>query len=198
MDSVSVATAIEPPEEWAFHDDPHERLRRVFSNVADGLYRFILVRVGGHRATAEDLLAEACCVAVQNTNLPEGNAACEAWLFGVARNLVRKHWRRIKQRPGHVSIDDAAGSRQLVEAMESHTLPVDVLTQKESVTRMMAAITSLPATDQRLVFDYYFDGRAQDAIAKELGVTAKSIETKLYRIRGRLRAILRDPERNEQ
>jgi RNA polymerase sigma-70 factor (ECF subfamily) len=187
---------VEAAANRATDHEHRDRLRRVFDRAADGLFRFILVRVGGDRTAAEELLAESCCVAARSASLPEEDEACEAWWFGVARNLIRAHWRCAKRRPSHVSIESLAG-RELVEAMEREALPVDRLMRDETVACLLSAITALPSGDQRIVLAHYFEERSQADIAADLDVTVKSVETRLYRIRGRLRAILRNSERNE-
>ncbi len=101
----------------------------------------------------------------------------------------------MKRKRRHIRLEDAALAQQLVEGMESQPAPADVLMQEESARQMLLAVTSLPAPDQQLVFAFYFEGRSQADIAKELGLSAKSVETRLYRVRNRLRAILRNIER---
>ena len=91
-------------------------------------------------------------------------------------------------------LEDAVSARQLAEDLESRPLPQDVLIKDESLEQLLMAVTSLAAADQSLIFAYYFDGRSQAQLAGELGVTEKSIESRLYRARGRLRAALRSME----
>ena len=74
--------------------------------------------------------------------------------------------------------------------------PVDAVIHEESIAQLLLAVTGLPASEQELIFAYYFDERAQAAIARDLGVTEKSIESRLYRARGRLRSALRKTERS--
>ena len=118
-----------------------------------------------------------------------------AWLHGVARNVLRRHWRH-KGKLSEAALDHSDPSRKLVEAMETESMPVDELIRDETVALLSAAISSLPETDQQLIFDYYFDGRAQADIAGELGVPVKGVEAKLYRLRNQLRTVLRGQERN--
>lgn len=172
-------------------------IRHVFEVCSDALYRFILVRVGGSRDVADDLLQQTCFVAAGHRRIPQEDEACEAWMRGIARNLIKKHWRQLKRRNGQIGLSDAVLSAKLADAMESGPLPADQLVRDETVGQLLLAVTSLPAADQRLVFAYYFDGCSQAEIAESSGVTPKSIETQLYRIRGRLRAILRHEERTD-
>jgi RNA polymerase sigma factor (sigma-70 family) len=174
----------------------HDMLRRVFCRASDALYRYILVRVGGDRDAADDVLQQTCCEAVRHRRPPSTESECEAWLRGIARNLIRRHWRSAGREARKVRLEDAAAASRLAEDLESRPLPVNTLIQAETVRLLMLAITELPAADQDLVFAYYFHGRPQAAIAQDLGATEKSIESRLYRIRGRLRAALKDTKRS--
>jgi RNA polymerase sigma-70 factor (ECF subfamily) len=176
---------------------PRERLRRVFETTCEALYRFILVRVGGNRHAADDLLQQVCEAAAGKRGLPDESDACEAYLRGMARNLLRRYWRKARRSPVHVPIEDAAAARQLVEDMESRPLPPEALARKEIARHLMLAITSLSASEQQLVFSFYFEGCSHADIAAQGGVSVKSIETRLYRVRERLRRILRQIDEGE-
>lgn len=194
--SIAVAAGdIERVSVPEHSQDQREHLWRVFDAACDGLYRFILIRVGGNRDVADDVVQQTCYLAAKHRSPPTDDDGCEAWLRGIARNLVRNHWRRRKRNKGYLNIQDVEVSRQLAEDMETHPLPPDVVSREESRTQLMLAITELRATDQFLIFAFYFEARSQARIAKELQTTVKSIETRLYRARQRLRTALRDPER---
>jgi RNA polymerase sigma-70 factor (ECF subfamily) len=171
-------------------------LRQVFTRTGDCLYRYIYFRVGANRDAAEDLLQQTCCEAARHRRPPADQDECEAWLRGIARNLVRRHWRRVRRHDERVGVVDAAEAGRLADDLESRPLPVDALIREEAVAQLMLAVTSLSASDQGLVFAYYFEGQPQAAIARDLGVTEKSIESRLFRVRGRLRAALRKMERS--
>lgn len=169
-------------------------LRDAFSCCADALYRFILVRACGDRHTAEDLLQQTCLEAARTRKAPDDAAGCEAFLFGIARNLLRKHWRRMKRRGLLLPQSDAELGAGLTAMMEAGPLAPEVLAGRETRDQLLLAITALPAADQQLVFAFYFDGRSYLQIAQELGSSSKSIESRLYRLRTRLRAALRGKE----
>jgi RNA polymerase sigma-70 factor (ECF subfamily) len=172
-----------------------DQLRRVFEKTADGLYRFILFRVGGNRDWADDLLQQTCHEAAKSRKVPSDDAECEAWLRGVAKNLIRKHWRKMKRNRENCSLENAALSQQFIEDMESRPIPPDVLASAETNQQLMLAVTKLSGGDQGLVFAFYFQGRSHTEIAQASGTTTKSIEALLYRVRSRLRSMLHDIER---
>ena len=165
---------------------------RVFNGACDGLYRFILVRVGGDCSVADDLLQQMCCVAAGHRRPPSEPEACEAWLRGIARNLIRKHWRDARRHGRHLPIEDAAISSRLAEDLDERPLPSEVLARQELKEQLLLAVTALPSADQGLIFAFYFEGRSQAEIAAESSVSVKSVEARLYRARTRLRETLRD------
>ena len=65
-----------------------------------------------------------------------------------------------------------------------------MLADRERADQLLLAITSLNAADQALIFSFYFDGQSSVELAEASGVSLKSIESKLYRVRHRLRARL--------
>jgi len=195
---VEIAANVEHWDQVAappLESDAADRLTRVFRSVCDGLYRFILVRVHGDRETADELLQQTCHEAAKSQAMPTDVDECQAWLHGVARNLIRRHWRKANRSRVIEAADGSEAARQLAEAMESGPLPPEVLDRKETAQQILLAVTALPAESQRLVFAVYFEDRCQADVAHELGMTEKSVEMRLYRIRERLRTTLKDIDR---
>ena len=172
-----------------------DALRQAFNETGEALYRFILVRVRGNRDLADDLLQQTCYEAARHRRPPVDGNECAAWLRGIARNLIRHYWRGLKRQPGVVPLEDPALASQLANDLEAGPLPEDALAGEERITQLLLAVTALPAADQALIFASYFDERSQADIARELGVSAKSIESRLFRARARLRAALRNAGR---
>ncbi len=172
-------------------------LLSTFESCCHGLYRFILLRVGGDRDAADELLQETCCIAVGHARAPRDSDSCEAWLRGIARNLIRKHWRDRRRRAVLGSNGDPArpGFHGPAALQERGPLPPEAAAGAEARDRLVLAVTALSSAQQRLIAEFYFEGRSQADIAASLGTTEKTIETRLYRARQRLRAILNEDER---
>ncbi len=196
MEFAGAAAAVDQSAVCQQQETTRDRLKRVFRKSCDGIYRFILVRVDHDRHAADDLLQQVCTVAAGHRRVPDEDNDCEAWMFGVAKNLIRKHWRQRKKDQGHVSLGDLDSTGTFVESLTSRPLSTGDMAREESLSQLMRAMTSLPAAEQRLIFDFYFDGLSQTQMADVHNTTTKSIEAKLYRIRIRLRAILENNERN--
>lgn len=184
---MAQALSIEPAMVVSVRPDLRELLRSAFESCADGLRRYILVRVGGDGHVADELLQSCCHVAARRRRLPATRDECERFLFGIARNLLREHRRRQKRARRQLSMEHPA----LAVDMESQPLPAEALERVELRQQLLLAITALSAAEQQLLFDFYFESRSQAEIAVFLGVSVKSVETRLYRARQHLRARLR-------
>ncbi len=162
---------------------------------AQGLWRFLLVRVGGDENLAEDVLQETCLQAARSATSIDRPEHLDAWLFGVARNVLRRHWRTLKRRRRNLPEVQVETAAELADQMDTLSLPADQLERREVHEQVMLALTSLPVDDQNLIFRYYFDGQSQTDIAAGLQVSPRAVEGKLYRARQALREKLRHLEK---
>lgn len=191
MDGVGLA-AVEVGTVMPVDEPQQVRLRRVLMDCYATLHGYLVHRVGGDQNTADDLLQQACFEASRCRRVPYGDDACEAWLHGIAKNLLRRHWRRQRRQGRLLSIDHLQQQGALVEAMESGPLPAERLAATETIAQLTSAVATLSEADRQLIFACYFDGRSHADLAKELGVSPKTVETRLYRARRRLRAAMRE------
>jgi len=159
-------------------------VRHAFVECADAVYRFIYVRVGGDRETTEEILQECCRCAAARRRPPADPTAWPGWFCGIARNLIRRHWRRRRRdQRGHAAF-----------CIARDVLPEDALLAGEELGELMSALTKMSLKDQDLLFAFYFDGRSCAAIAAENRFTLKAVEARLRRARERLRAALQPRE----
>lgn len=164
-----------------------------FVQCSDAVYRFILYRVGGDRTVADELLQDCCHEAIRHSNPPIDPDRFGAWMVGIARNLIRRHWRLRRRDQRNQPLDDPATGVRLLEVLESTVEDSGAAVTKEAIDALMFAVTELALGEQRLVFGVYFEGRSLEQLADEQRTTAKAIEARLYRIRAKLRELLRDP-----
>jgi len=173
-------------------DGRRETLQRVLRERIDGLFRYILVRVGRDQHAAEDVLQQTAFVALRHERVPRTADEQERWLRGIAKNIVRRHWRDNGRARTHGFIGDAARARCLLGEIDADRCPVDELTRTDTMDQLLCAIASLGAHDQQLLYAFYKRQRSQVQIAEELGISAKGVETRLYRMRAKLRDALRE------
>lgn len=158
----------------------------VYDRCARSLYRYFVVRLGGDTHLADDFMQQTWAHALSGRS-PAAVVDAERWLFGIARNLVRTHWRRRAQRPAAVPIADPLQAAALADQLLTHDLGSAELEQAETRAQLLLALTQLPHEEQELLVAHYFRGRAQADIAAELGISVRAVEGRMYRARQELR-----------
>ncbi|MBN1943787.1 MAG: sigma-70 family RNA polymerase sigma factor [Phycisphaerae bacterium] len=161
---------------------------------AQGLWRFLLVRVGGDENLAEELMQELCLQASRTGAGVDRTEHIDAWLFGVARNVLRRHWRTITRRRRNLPEARLDVGTELADMLDGEPLPNDYIERREVRQQVLLALTALPTDDQNLILQHYFDGQSQADIAAALDVSVRAIEGRLYRARQTLRERLRHLE----
>jgi RNA polymerase sigma-70 factor (ECF subfamily) len=151
-----------------------------------------LLRSLGNEAAAVDLAQETFVRVYQSREKYRPTGAFSTWLFAIATNLVRQHFRWLKRHPT-VSMDSAdplGEDRPLGERLpDDADNPVEADERARSVRR---AISALPQDLREAVLLFEYEDLSYEEIAKIAGCSRKAVETRLYRAR----AILREKLQN--
>ncbi len=100
-----------------------------------------------------------------------------AWLTALTRNTARNR-ARARREP----------AQELTEDIPSPApTPEEALLQKERQERLMALLNTLSEGDRRLFYRKYYYLQSTEQMARELGLTPRAVEGRLYRLRARLR-----------
>jgi RNA polymerase sigma factor (sigma-70 family) len=144
----------------------------------DGLRRLArsLVR---DEADADDLLQDAAVIALEHP--PQPDRPARPWLAKVIVNRWRMNLRSARRRQAR---EDAA------QPVEDE--PTDPLERAQMLRRLGEAIVGLAEPYRAIVIAHYFDAKPCDQIARELGVAAVTVRSRLSRARVQLRAALDD------
>jgi RNA polymerase sigma factor (sigma-70 family) len=150
------------------------------------VFRFIARRVG--TAIAEDLAAETFATAYRRrASFDPERASVRSWLFGIAANLVRSHWRAEQ----HLLQLDA----RLVPEID---LPDGAEAVEERVTaallapRLAAALALLTREQRDVLLLHVWAGLSHEEIAAALAVAPGTVRSRLSRARAVLREHLGD------
>jgi RNA polymerase sigma-70 factor, ECF subfamily len=160
-----------------------------FDRCSRAIYRYIVVRVGDAHV-ADDLMQQLWLQArTGRSDVPPEHH--EFWLRGIAKNLVRGHWRREKRRATRVVSADPGLAAELAERMGREPLPAECLENREVQAQLLLAITELEAEEQELIIGHYFLGKAHADLARDCGMSLRAVEGRLYRARRQLREKLK-------
>jgi RNA polymerase sigma-70 factor, ECF subfamily len=165
-----------------------EAVLALYGRHRTALFRFVC-RLTGSVAIAEDVTQECFLALVQGAGYRADRGTLQAYLFGMARNLVFRRL-RISERE----------SEELAEATD----PVDILGQLLSSQRaaMVAdAVQKLPVLQREAVILFEYEELSLDEIAGITGVDTGAVKARLHRGRESLRRrlaplFIRDSERS--
>ena len=148
-----------------------------YARSARSLWAY-LARVSRDRALADDLTQESYVRFLCASHPADGEVAARRYLFRIATNLLRDHWRR----PQSSSIED---------------LPEELFTarcgegQADSLAMLGPAMAQMRPRDRQLLWLAYAEGYSHHEIAEVTGLASASIRLLLFRARRRMARLLR-------
>ena len=142
--------------------------------------RGYVVRTIGSAASADDIVQEAFLRLLRAPPPTDDPEQVRAYLFRIAGNLVRDHWRKMKR------------DRRSTESYVHENDPVpDDASQRLDMTRVFE---QLRPQQRQLMWLAYVEGADHREIAAALGVGERSVRVLLHRARRKLAALLRERE----
>jgi RNA polymerase sigma-70 factor (ECF subfamily) len=180
-DALARSAAVGARDAQAFralYDATYERVRR-----------FLLVLARGREELARDAIQETFLRVLKHAHPLPDDAALWRWLFRVARTALIDLLRRERRwQPS------AAGAHEALalEAAEGE----DEATQARLLAALDRARLRLPDEERTLLDAHYLDGVPQGTLATAGDTTRKAVETRLARIRKRLKVLLLDELRD--
>ena len=149
----------------------------------DELVRFVK-RIVNDGALAEDIAQESLMRAEQKRASYRGQAAPRTWLFAIALNACRDHFRA-----------DARNSGRAVDLAAAEHLPADVdleqtLAQTEMGTCISAYLFQLPDRQRAVVALHDMGELDHEEIGRLLGISEANARVLLHRGRAALRGLL--------
>ena len=104
-----------------------------------------------------------------------------AWLTAIARNQAVSRLRADRRHAGQLPLDAV---QDLGEG------PEEALLRQERMDQFRSALSRLSGGEQRLFYRKYYYLQSTGQIARELGMSERAVEGRLYRLRKKLRAQL--------
>jgi RNA polymerase sigma-70 factor (ECF subfamily) len=151
------------------------------------LYGLLLFLTSGREEAAREVLQTTMIKAARKFRVFEQDAALWAWLSQVARNAWVDYIREQSRLSSSVSMDLVTPSVTAPGAAEA-----------ELLEWLECGLNELNEEERTLVQSVYFQRRRQRDLADENGTTQKAIESKLARIRSKLRKFVLQRIQNER
>ncbi len=143
--------------------------------------RAYLARVSGDAALADDLMQESYVRFLCAARSWDGEVAGRRYLFRIATNLLKDHWRR-------------ARSPSIEEIPEELFATSPDAARIESQFLLGPALAAMRPRDRQLLWLAYAEGYSHREIADVTGLASASIRLLLFRARRKIARLLREPE----
>lgn len=154
---------------------------RWFDRHAPSLAAYATRRVGA--ATAKDVVADTFRIALeQRGDFDPRLGHDRAWLYGIATNLIRRHWRTEERRLRAQARSVAADARSVDPLLDL----VDAVDARRSYERVVEAVIRLDPDDRDLLVLVAWEAMTSAEAAAVLGIPAGTVRSRLHRIRTRL------------
>jgi len=153
-----------------------------YSRSARPLWAY-LARVSGDPALADDLMQESyvrfLCASHPAMVATEGEVAGRRYLFRIATNLLRDHWRR----PPSISIE---------ELPEELFATASTSAQADSQAVLGPALAQMRPLDRQLLWLAHAEGYSHREIAEVTGLASASVRLLLFRARRKIARLLQN------
>ena len=165
--------------------EQNEQFDRIYESTRDDLLRFLMLRTNA-APEAEDLFQEVYrrfYLRLQKNAFPIRNP--KWYLFSVARKVLAGFYREKAER--------SEREQPMPEDTDltADDTPIDEqLLRDEQKTQVWRLLQKEPELNRRAFLLYYGYDRSQKQIAKALGISEEAVRQRLYRTRGRIRALL--------
>ncbi len=177
----------------SFVTGTEESFDEIVSRYASRVTNFIYRQVCDF-STAQDLAQETFLAVYRKKHTYKQGYSFSSWLYKIAMNFCRMHFRKGKSAPATLSIDESMEEGRVglgAAVVDQGENPFDALNRSDLEGKLRSAIAELP-TKQRLVFTLsFYEGRTYDEIARLLGCSPGTVASRKHTAVKRLASKLR-------
>jgi len=141
-----------------------------------------LARASGDATLAEDLMQESYVRFLCASFAGDGEIAARRYLFRIASNLLRDHWRR-------------RGALPLEDVPERFLMRPDGLAEMEARSMLEPALAQMRPRDRQLLWLAHAESYSHKEIAEITGLGVTSIRILLFRARRQMATLLKKEAR---
>jgi len=149
----------------------------------------VITRVVGSGADAEDLAQETFLKAFGAIDRFDGRSALFTWLYRIAVNTARD-WNDHRRRRPAVPLEGEHGP--VVDPVAPDGSPQDAAMRREERAAVRRALARLPEPFRTTLVLREMEGLPYEEIAETLGISIGTVESRIFRARGKLRALLEE------
>jgi RNA polymerase sigma factor (sigma-70 family) len=154
---------------------------RLVKQHSPRLSSFVRRRVG-NPSDVEDIVQDTFVEAIKGMERYRGHSRPETWIFGIALNLIRSHYKRGRVR-------EVVSADEEVEAIPSHVNgdPARLVEHREILERLNVICAGL-SDETKEMLELVFDGcLTYEQAAVALGIPVGTVRSRISRVRLHLR-----------
>jgi RNA polymerase sigma-70 factor (ECF subfamily) len=168
----------------ARNSKPADLLEELFERYERRIYNLFL-RLVGNEEDAADLTSETFVRALAAGSGFRGEAAPYTWLYRIAANLAKNHFRQKHVRSRVTSTDEELTGASPVSHPQKH------LEAAELQTQVARALLQLDEEARMLVVLRDLHGLSYEEVGRAMDIPADIVKSRLFRARRSLRELLR-------
>ncbi len=167
-------------------------LNDLMARHATPVFHF-LCRMVGNEDDADDLAQETFVRVFKSAKSFRANERFSTWLFTIAANLARNHFRWRARHPAlSLDAENPETEQSLGATLAAHApTPNEAALAAERAATVRAAVKNLPEDLREAIVLCEWEERSVAEAAMILETTPKAVESRLYRARGILRERLK-------
>lgn len=155
----------------------------IFDRHFDAIHAYLQRQVGPD--LADELAAQTFLVGFdKRARFDLSRPSALPWLFGIATNLLHRHWRDARRELGAYG---RTGTDPALDAFEGLEARVDALGRRRELA---AALAVLPTEELDTLLLYAWAELTYAEIAESLSLPVGTVRSRLHRARGRIRELL--------
>ena len=165
-----------------------ELFAEVFDRHQHAVHAYAARRAG--QDAADDVLSEVFLAAFgQRKRFDPEAASALPWLYGIARNILRRRWRSLAtaERLLH-----SATFHAVVSADSHEDQVVDRVDSSEEWLAVRTVLDQLAEGDREAILLFAWEELTYPEIAAAMGIPVGTVRSRIHRARGRLRVALHD------
>lgn len=148
-------------------------------------------RCTGDRAAAEDLTSATFFKALRAIHRYDPRANFSAWLYRIATNEIRMHWRsQGRQRALRRDVADQRDGAGVYFQSSPLETEESIRERMRLFARLHEAVALLPERHRTAIMLRYFEGLSYDMVAEVLNRRVGTVKSWVHRGIGRLRRVL--------
>jgi len=165
-----------------FVNGSEEAFDELVRRYATKITNFVCRQVS-HFATAEEIAQDTFLAVFRKKHTYKPDHRFSSWLYKIAINMCRMHFRKMKSAPVTVSIEESRDEGRV--ALEKVLVdngggPVEILSRKEAEEKLQEAVVSLPMKQRQVFFLSFYEEMSYDEIARVVGCSPGTVASRKH------------------